>query len=353
MTWTTPPTEADWTTLVESLINAESVLLVAHVNPDADALGSSLAIARSLRTLGINAWVSFDEQPFRLPGNLQWLPADDVIVAPHEIPEQLDVVLSVDAASADRLGGLIERADSARLFAAIDHHRSHTGFAQLSIVDSDAPASAVLALELIDRLGVDLDESIASCLYAGLTADTGSFRYAGTTATTHHIAARLHDAGVAHSQIAERVFDTQPIAGLKLLAAALDRVQLHELTSGDITVISTWITAADRQEGDLGLDAAEAIIDVVRTAAESQVAVVLKQGDDSVWRVSTRSRGHVDVGELCSSLGGGGHRFAAGYSTTGEVDEVISELLTQLERSMTIPAPRADSPIGERVSESD
>ena len=334
------PTTGDWDRLVARLQAAESVLLVAHVNPDADALGSALAAGLAMRQVGIPAFVSFDESPFRVPQSLAWMPGAEILVPVELTPTRLDVAVSFDASAIERLGRLGAICRGAQLFAAIDHHRSYTGFAQLSLVDVTAPAAAVLALDLVDRLGAELTKDIATCIYAGVTTDTGSFQFAGTTADTHRLAARLHAAGIDHDLIARAVFADRPFASLQLLGRALDHAQLDVDALGGLGLVTTWVSLADRQELGLYLDAAESIIDTLRETSQAHVAVVLKEGDDHVWRVSTRSKGVIDVSAVCGTLGGGGHRVAAGYSDAGPREEVLARLVGELEaQAMTTSSP--------------
>ena len=171
------PTSADWDALVAEVKGATAVLCVAHVSPDGDALGSAMAAALAMRQVGIEAYVSFDEEPFRLPASLAWLPGQELLRAPSQLPPTIDVVVSFDASDLARLGSLGAVGNAAAMFAAVDHHRSYTGFGTLSLVDVTAPATAVLALELADRLEAELTTDIATCIYAGLTTDTGSFRF--------------------------------------------------------------------------------------------------------------------------------------------------------------------------------
>lgn len=337
MTWEQLPAERDWQRLTDALKSASAVLCIAHVTPDGDALGSALAGALAMRQVGINAVVSFDEEPFAVPGSLSWLPGEDLLRAPTDLPARIDVAVSFDASAFERIGRLGPISREAGLFAAIDHHRSYTGFAELSIVDVTAPATAVLALELVDRLGAELTSDIATCVYAGLTTDTGSFRFAGTTAATHEIAARLHRAGIAHDEIARAVFDNRPFTAVLLMGQAVARAELDPTAAGGLGMVSTQITCLEREGLGLPLDAAESIIDVIRTAAEAEIAVVFKEGDDAVWRVSTRSKGAIDMGAVCSSLGGGGHRFAAGFSAEQDPDQILPELLAAIDAELASP----------------
>ncbi|MFN8146575.1 MAG: DHH family phosphoesterase, partial [Candidatus Nanopelagicales bacterium] len=184
MTWTSPPLETDWDAAVAALTSGDKVLLLAHVSPDADALGSALAVGLALEARGVDVVVSYGDDPFVLPRVLRSLPGQHLLVAPDSITAH-PVVVSFDVSAIERLGVLRSAAESADCFIAVDHHASYTGFAPVSLVDVTAPATAVLALDLVDRLGVELTVDIATAVYSGLVTDTGSFKYAGTTPGTH------------------------------------------------------------------------------------------------------------------------------------------------------------------------
>lgn len=183
------------TDIASRLRAADSALLVAHVNPDADALGSSLAVAVALEALGVDAQVSFPADPFEVPLALRFLPRQDLIVAPEQaIPA--DLVMSMDASSGDRIGRLLAVGESAPAFIAVDHHASFVPFAPMVHADATRPATGLLALEIIDALGVDLTPDMALCLYAAISSDTGSFRFASTTPESMRAAARLMETGI-------------------------------------------------------------------------------------------------------------------------------------------------------------
>jgi phosphoesterase RecJ-like protein len=295
------------------------VLLLAHVAPDADALGSALAVGLALRARGIDVAVSFGDEPFAIPRVLRSLPGQDLLVAPADLSER-PVVVTFDVSSIERLGVLRERAEAAATFVAVDHHASYTGFGQIHLVDVAAPATAVLALEIVDRLGVELDSVIAIPIYAGLVTDTGSFKYAATTAETPEIAARLLRTGMRHDVVARHIYDDEPFSVLRMLGGALDTAVLEEAAVGGLGLVWTRISRTDRAVGDLPLDAVERVIDVLRIATEAEVACVLKEDDLGHWRVSMRSKGAIDVSAVALSLGGGGHLFAAGFTADGDPD---------------------------------
>ena len=316
-----------WAPVLAALSEAQRVLLVGHVNPDADALGSALATGMALHTLGREVQVTFPDEPFEVPAGLRFLPGQDLLVAPESVTAP-DVVISMDASSGDRIGRLLPIGQAAQTFIAVDHHASFVPFAGINVADADLPATGILALELIDELGVDLTADIAACLYAAISSDTGSFRYAATTPDTLRVAARLMETGIDFAGLARTMFDTKSIGFLALQAEAVNALELVEV--GGHWVAVARIGIAERERHGVAFTAVESLIDVVRTVDEADIAVVLKQDDTGVWRVSTRSNGAVDVGAVCTSLGGGGHRMAAGFTGSHDADATLASLLLAL-----------------------
>jgi phosphoesterase RecJ-like protein len=306
-----------------------TVVISGHVQPDADALGSTLALAEGLRRRGARVLATFPE-PFTLPASLGWLPGADQLVPPTSLPGDVDVFVSLDAASPGRLGALAALLDTADCSLVVDHHASNPGFGKLRLIDGQAAATVVLVAGLLDGLGVALDQRLATCLYAGLSADTGSFRFGNTTPGTHELAARLLGTGIDHAAISQRLFDTAPFGWLGLLSAVTGRAVLQaEVGAG---VVWTWSTADEARRHGLAADQLEALVDVVRATAEADVACVLKGQDDGTWAVSLRSRGATDVSRVAMSLGGGGHRAAAGYTSPMDLDATVAELRAALTR---------------------
>ncbi|MDH4353172.1 MAG: bifunctional oligoribonuclease/PAP phosphatase NrnA [Actinomycetota bacterium] len=318
---------AAWDDVVRLLLGARSVLLLGHVAPDGDALGSALAVGLALRSLPgeRRVAVSFGDEPFAVPANLSWLPGLDLVRPPSATDPSPDVVATFDASSMDRLGCLGPVADAAPALVVVDHHTSYDGFGTHPLVDRAAPATAVLADELIRRLGAPLTPDVAANLYAGLVTDTGSFRFAGTTSDTLQLAARLLDTGIRFDVMSRRLFDDAPFTYLGLLGRALDRTVLEAPAAGGLGLVWTVVPASDRQRAGLAIDLAEPVIDAVRKAEEAEVACVVKEDDNGRLRVSLRSKGRVDVSAVAATLGGGGHRYAAGFTAvSADVAEVLS-----------------------------
>ncbi|MGV9303176.1 DHH family phosphoesterase [Nonomuraea sp. NPDC003727] len=319
--------EAVWDRALELIRDADEVALACHISPDGDALGSMLAAAKALVAMGKRVVASFGERRFAVPRLLRFLPAQDLLTVPSAFPAEPEVMITFDSSTLDRLGLLAANAGKAREVIVVDHHASNHGFGTVSLIDPGVAATAVLTEELIRRLGQPLDRDMATLLYVGLVTDTGSFRHSSTTPAAHLMAARLVAAGLRTDEIARELWDRSPFGYLKVLGAALDRVVL------DDDLVWTYVTHTDRAAYGLPYSEVEAIIDVIRRTDEADVAVVLKQDDDGVWQVSTRSKGGVDVGAICTALGGGGHRYAAGFTSHDGVDVTMDRFRELLRKS--------------------
>ncbi len=351
-----PDIEAEWSRAVKVLDGATEICLACHVRPDGDALGSMLAVAHALRARGTAAQggpagqdgsagqdgdrerpsvaarviASFGDLPFEIPRILRFLPGADLLSPPDAFPERPQVMVTFDAASVDRLGLLEARACQADELIVLDHHASNTGFGTVNLVDPAAAATAVLAFDLIRRMGVEISRDIALGLYAGLVTDTGSFKYSTTSPRVHQLAARLLQTGIEPGVVAHELWDRSPFGFLGLLSTVLGRAQLEPAGAAGHGLVWTTVTRGDRAAHGLPFEVAESVIDVVRRADEADVAVVLKEDDDGCWQVSARSKGRADVGRACVALGGGGHPLAAGFTAHGTAAEVMTALREQL-----------------------
>ncbi|MHB8512971.1 MAG: DHH family phosphoesterase [Actinomycetota bacterium] len=319
--------ESAWTKAIEALQAAEHPVLSCHLGPDGDALGSMIALAIALHKQGRAVTASYSE-PFDIPKQYAFFPGLDLLKHPNEVPDEPELLITFDAGSIDRLGTLTDKAKKAKTLIVVDHHRSNDHFGHINLIDPNAAASAVLVFELLERLKIDLDKDIATCLYTGLVTDTGRFQYQNTTPKVMKIAAELLEHKIEHDRIARIIYDTHPVGYLRLLSVALHRLVINTHAS----MVWTWITNHDLKEADIGLDDTEALIDVVRTADVAEVALVLKETPQGTFKASMRSKGKADVGKVCESFGGGGHALAAGFTSPlhdpAEIAKQIAAKLT-------------------------
>jgi len=309
----------------ELLDAADSVSVVCHVFPDADTIGAGLALALVLERSGKRVEVGF-AAPSRLPESLQSLPGGHLLVDPDEMRDDSDLVVTVDVPSVNRLGELYGLAESGQEVLVIDHHASNQLFGTANYVDPSADSTTMLIAELLDAWGKPLDERVAHCLYAGLTTDTGSFRWASERA--HDLAARLLRLGVDNASISRTLLDTHPFSWLPMLSRVLSSARLvPEAASGRGLV---YAVVEHQDWCDARPEEVESIVDIVRTTAQAEVAAVFKEIEPQQWTVSMRAKSEVDLAAVASGFGGGGHRLAAGYSATGPVDAVVKALTDAL-----------------------
>ncbi|MCV7358370.1 DHH family phosphoesterase [Mycolicibacterium fluoranthenivorans] len=299
---------------------ARSIVVVAHVYPDADTIGAGLALAQVAAGAGIDVQVVF-ATPAELPQSLRSLPGVDLLVAPDRVRRDADLVVTVDIPSVNRLGSLSDLVDGERGVLVIDHHASNALFGTANYVDSSADSTTMMVAELLDAWGKPIDGAVAHCLYAGLTTDTGSFRWA--TGRAHRLAERLLDLGVDNAGISRTLMDTHPFAWLPMLSRVLGSAQLIADAADGRGLV--YVVVAYDEWSKAQSEEVESIVDIVRTTAEAEVAAVFKEIEPGTWSVSMRSKS-LDISLVASEFGGGGHRRAAGYTATGTADEVAAGL---------------------------
>ena len=335
MTTTDPKTElshasfggarVDAAAAAELLSAATTVAVICHVHPDADTIGAGLALATVLDRSDKRVEVSF-AAPETLPESLRSLPGCHLLVRPDELRRDVDLLVTVDVPSIKRLGALGELAGPGQQLLVIDHHASNEMFGTANYVDPSADSTTALVAELLDAWDKPIDRDVAHCLYAGLTTDTGSFRWA--SARAFRLAARLLDLGVDNAAISRTLMDTHPFVWLPLLSRVLGSAQLLPDAAGGRGLVYVVV---DHQEWATSRpEEVESIVDIVRTTQQAEVAAVFKEVAPQQWSVSMRAKRDVDLTEVASEFGGGGHRLAAGYSTAGSIDDAVESLRAAL-----------------------
>ena len=314
----------DWDDVVRHLGGAREVVIAAHVNPDGDAIGSTLAASLALRKRGVRTWPTWGDDSFTVPFNYAFLPGTDQLVRPHEVPRTA-TILALDCGALDRLGSLEEYARSAQCLINVDHHSGNHHFGDLNVVVTTASSTAELVTHLIKDMGVELDVDIATCLYTGIVTDTGRFQYGNSSPDILRLAADLLSYGVPSVKVAQEVFESSPFGFLKLLGRVLDRAVLDE----DAGFIYSWLKLNDLKDTGVALDETEKLIDALRSTRSAEVAAMFKEQPEGGWRVSLRSKGPTSVGAIARANGGGGHELAAGF-TADSVEDGIAAVLRAL-----------------------
>jgi phosphoesterase RecJ-like protein len=319
------PVEAALERAASIILDAQQIVLACHVNPDGDALGSTLAMLHVLRDAGLPVIASF-ARPFAVAPHYRELPGLDLLSHPDEIPREPDVMVTFDCGSLSRLGDFETAAKSARELIVVDHHQSNDRYGTVNVIDPDAAASGVLVRRLIAAMGLALDESAAVCLYAALVCDTGRFQYESTTPEVFALARELLEFDVPVARLSRALFEEHRFAYLQMVGEAL----AHAVLVPEQRFVYTAVTRAMLDRHGVTLDEAEGLIDLVRRASEAEVSCVLKEESDGTVRVSLRSLGAIDVCKVAEANGGGGHRFAAGFTSDRSVDEVVALIRSAL-----------------------
>jgi bifunctional oligoribonuclease and PAP phosphatase NrnA len=319
---------ADRDRVLDELRSAQRLIVVTHENPDGDALGSLIGMQGALTALGKDCLTYIDSGDLPLPQEYQFLTLSNVVHAPPADLDQRTIVF-LDCGNLERNPAEALRRPGTHILN-IDHHHDNTRFGTVNLVVPDASCTAEIVWDLMHGLGVAPTQSIAEALYVGLITDTGRFMYENTGPRAHRMAAELIEAGVNVHAIYRRVYEGVPYGKLALLARGLAKVQRYD--AGALTV--TLLDASDFAESDAEESYSEGVIDHLRAVQGTAVAALVRDrigdtdGDGKPLRkVSLRaSDDRVDVSRIARAQGGGGHRQAAGFTTTMEWPELVEFL---------------------------
>jgi phosphoesterase RecJ-like protein len=302
---------------------ARSVAIGAHVDPDGDAIGSTLGLMFVLRQTGIAA-VPVLPTSAPLPRTYSFLPGADSYrrVEDLDVP---DVFVSLDCPALRRLADTEPLARAAGTLIMIDHHPDAVAEGDVAIFEPSAAATGCLVWQLAGALGVEPGPEAATCLYTALLTDTGRFSYSNTTAATLRTAADMVDAGAHPNEVYSAVYENRSAGAQALLARTLSRTEL----ANNGRVAYSWVTDADFAETGALPAEAENLIDHVRALGGVEVVVLVKT-NGGVARVNLRSKGAADVSAVARQLGGGGHRAAAGVTIDGNLESTLAVLLPLL-----------------------
>jgi phosphoesterase RecJ-like protein len=320
--------------VLAELLLSDRFFLTTHENPDGDALGSLLAMHQALRLMGKDSVMFMAAEDFPVPHEYRHLALNDVV---HELPADLSdrTLVFLDCGNIDRMPIDVPQNDDTRILN-IDHHHDNTRFGTVNLVVGRASSTAEIVYSLMKELDVQITLEIAEALYVALVTDTGRFQYENTTAESHRMAAELIDLGVDVHEMFRRLYENVPFGKLRLLERVLSQVERFD--GGRLTL--SYIRREDYLSNGADESYAEGIIDHIRAAEGTVVAALvrdqLKAGREGIRKVSLRAASEdVDVSIIARKESGGGHRQAAGFSTTKSSEELIAflrkEIAAQLE----------------------
>jgi len=304
------------------LASASSVLIGSHLNPDGDALGSALAVSLYLDSLGIANEVLNHHTP---PDNLMFLPGIDRIKM-EPLRESYDLGIVLDLDSLERLGRMEPFFSRCKRLVVIDHHIPHAAPGDVRIIDTSAPATALILTRLFIELQAKMTSEIATCLLTGIVTDTGSFRFRNTTPESLGLSAYLLEHGGNLTQVNEEVFQSKTISSVRLLGYTLETMKLacnNQIAWSTLSVDNfTSARAADEDT--------EGFVNEMLFITTVQIAALLREPKPGRIRCSIRSRADYDVAEVARHFGGGGHRNAAGCTLEMPLEEAEALLVERI-----------------------
>jgi len=311
--------------IVDILRGAKRVLLVTHIHPDGDALGSQLGLGFILEAMGKEVFLYGESAISHL---YDFLPGGEKLRTELPPTGQFDCAVALDCGDCFRLGLQRETLLTATPFVVIDHHAGHQEFGCQRWVDAKRASTGEMVYDLAIALGVELSYEAAYCLYTAIVSDTGSFKYSSTTADTFRVAGALLGKGVKPSEVAGKLFDNFSVNRLRLMTDVLETLTLHaDDRLALITVSQEMLARTGTEMADT-----ETFINYPRSLHTVKVAVFIKEGPEGMVSVSMRSKGtDCDVAVLAARFGGGGHRNAAGCKwAESTVEAVRQQLLPEL-----------------------
>ena len=322
----------DWTPFVDLVRSHQRFLLMTHIRPDGDALGSELALAATLRRHGKSARVVIASE---LPPRYRYLDPDGTkierFVPPGTGFRNIDAIIVVDTGTWNQIGDFgpfLKASPVPRMV--IDHHRTQDDFGGLHLVDTSAEAAGRLMYEACMALGGPLDTEIADAIFLALATDTGWFRHSSTTPRTFALAEELMRAGANPTALYDRLFERNPLGKLRLTGRALERIK----TAAEAKIAYTEIVLTDYAEtGSIPPDT-EDLINFPRSVEGVEVALLFVEQQGGTVKVSFRSRATVDVDKIAERFAGGGHRLASGATVAGTMDEVRQKVLEAVQNAL-------------------
>jgi bifunctional oligoribonuclease and PAP phosphatase NrnA len=307
---------------------ANNIVITTHLHPDADGIGSQIALCMALRKLGKNA-VCVNEEP--LLERYSYLDPDGCIISAEEYLKKplpiVDLFVVVDTNSLPRIGGNLQQTvQKSKNLLFIDHHPCPKEMIPLHCIDTSMAATGELVGALIESVNVPFDQVIALALYTAILIDTSSFRYPTVTAATHRLIAKLMDTGINPPQAYNNIYGTKKVTYMKMLGTILSKTQ----TTEDEKV--AWISLDEDILEKFMIDPEDThgFINNLLILDNIKVACMFRQIGDSV-KISFRSAGDIDVGIMAQALGGGGHNHSAATMIIGTLDEVVPRTITKIQ----------------------
>ena len=309
--------------IAQLITGADTIALCGHVNPDGDTLGSTAAMRLALLKMGKKVSVFCDG---RVPGNLRFLPGWEAFRVPEGNEGPFDLTLSLDVSGSERLGSCRRLLAVSTHTGQIDHHGTNPGFMDVNSVDGECPACCLMIREQLKVLGVPLDKDIATCLYAGISTDTGNFSFPNTTAECFDVMRELMEHQLPLAELNMILFLDRSLPQVRLIARALTGLTYYR--NGSIAVMKlSW---KDFEECCALGEHADTIVNFGLYTVGTSMALLARETETGQIKVSLRAKKPYCVDGIAQQFGGGGHPQAAGISMEGTLDETADRVLNAM-----------------------
>ena len=306
---------------VSCLLNADDILLLCHKNPDGDTIGTAGALFHALRKLGKQVAVLCSDPIPRMYDYME-LEAFRGQFEPRYI-------VAIDVASIQLFGDSISQYTQ-DIDLCIDHHGSNSGYAQLTLLDASAAATAEIMFDLIPMMGVEITPMMADCLYTGLSTDTGCFKFSNTTVRTHMVAAHLIELGARIEDLNAILFESKSRGRMNAERMALDSLEYYH--EGRCALIA--LTREQIAESGVDPSELEGMTSLPRMIEGVDVGITIRQQPGGSYKISVRTTKGVDACAIARRLGGGGHNRAAGCELEGNLENTKAAIVAEVEREL-------------------
>jgi len=301
--------------IISAIAHGKRFFITAHVRLDGDALGAELALYKMLTDLGKEAVVCNQDTT---PYHYQFLPGAASIVHDVKDIEAYDVGFILDCSELDRVGKLAADVVKIKTLINIDHHVSNGGFCHLRMLDAKASSTGEILYRLMRKMHVKMTKDICTNLYTAILTDTGGFKYSSTHQETLRAAGDLVEGGASPQWISENVYESDPPVKLKLMARALETLELDM----ELKTASMVVTQEHLKETGATMEHTDGFIDIPRTVKGVDIAMLYTQMGERFFKLSLRSKGQVNVEKIAALFGGGGHINAAACRIEGDIAEI-------------------------------
>jgi phosphoesterase RecJ-like protein len=310
--------------VLEEIKKGKRFLVVSHVNPEGDAIGSTIGLALALKKLGKDVTPYLEDQ---IPSIYRFLPGADLVSNKAECNNGYDATFVVDCCQMERLGKEFKNILNRGKIINIDHHTTNDHFGDINIIDPKACAAGELIYDLLKAASIEITKDIAVNLFVAIHTDTGSFKYSATTPGAFRKAGELVALGADPWEISQHVYESYPLKRMKLLTRVLDTL---ELTDGG-KIASLVVTRNLLNKFQAKEDLVEGFVNYARAIEGVEVALLFRETSAGEYKVSFRSKGNIDVANVAHSFGGGGHVNASGCNISGNLESAKEQVIGAIE----------------------